>query len=688
MRTQQALLTTLLFTLGCTGTIDTHGTGATGGGDDSTTGGGSSSGGDDGTGGTGGSDGSGSDGQTGGRSSPIYPTQHPRIYLGSQAARLNAALAAHTPAADRFSSFVTQWENGADLWDFPAWAAALRGALTHNSNDCSKAIADVENQVSTAEGVIASGGSPDVARDSYLYSGEMLGNVILTYDWCFDQVSASQKQRWIAYADQTVWNIWHPDQAKYGSTAMPWSGWSVDNPSNNYYYSFLKATMLLGLATKGENPNADQWIAQFRTAKLGNELVPTFDRDLTGGGSREGTGYGNSMRKLFELYELWEATTGERIADLTPHTRASMLDWIHLTMPTLDRTAPIGDHSRDSSSAFFDYDRHYLLELATLFPTDALAGRVKAMLASSSVPQMGQGFMAPYDFIDDRPTVATTQLAGLDTTYYAPGTGVVATRSDWSKQATWVGLIAGPYTESHAHQDQGSLMIFKNDWLAYDACHDTHSGVRQELDQHAMVRLIRGGATVQQHQGTTSQVLGLQRGTGWMHVAADVTAAYGGDGDVQKVQREMVYLAPDVLVVYDRVKTSASVTQSWSLASPNAPSISGANATLGGLVVQRLVPASASSSSYSFAANDSDYRGGFRLDENVGGGDQRYLHVLSTAGHAVNAQAIGDNGVTVTLPDGRVAVITFDRDSAGATMVLAGATIALPATMTALPETI
>src|SRR5688500_8225376 len=56
---------------------------------------------------------------------PVYPTQHPRIYLTPNRARLNAALTAKTPAATRFKALVDQWVAGSSIWGFSAWNAVL-----------------------------------------------------------------------------------------------------------------------------------------------------------------------------------------------------------------------------------------------------------------------------------------------------------------------------------------------------------------------------------------------------------------------------------------------------------------------------------------------------------------------------------------------------------------------------------
>jgi hypothetical protein len=638
-------------------------------------------------------DGSGAPGGTGtgtGTMTPVFPTAHPRIYLTPNRARLAAALSAGTPAATRFKSIADQWVGGGDVYNFSAWNAALVGQLTGNATYCTKAVATIEAQVTAAEAQISAGQAPVVAADSYLDVGDMIGDLALVYDWCFDQVTAAQRTRWLAYADQAVSNVWHHDTAKWGSATIPWTGWATDDPSDNYYYSFLRATMLLGLASKGEDSQADAWIAQFHDTKLMNELVPTFKADLVGGGSREGTGYGVAMRRLFELYDLWQSTTGENIATTTTHARQSLLSMLHQLMPTGDRIAPTGDQSRDSTAAFFDYHRNYLQELIQQFSGDRLASRAKTQLAASSLPTMSTGFMAAYDFLYDDAGV-TAQPVDLNTTYHASGIGEVYARSGWDTHATWVNLIAGPYTEEHAHQDQGSLMIYKDGWLAYDSVIDSHSGLPQETTAHSLVRIDSGGQPVRQIVGTTPGLTALHQGTGYTHAAADLTSAYNGNSAVQKVQREIVYLQPDVVIVFDRVQSAAGTTQTWQLASPVAASISGTLAAIASsghtLKVQKI--AGGSMAVTPFTSVSSDYAGGFRLDETMSGGDNRYLHVLSIDAAASSVTPAGDAthpGVTVAMSNGHTATITFVRDDTGATLVLDGTTKSLAAGVDSLPE--
>jgi hypothetical protein len=357
-------------------------------------------------------------------------------------------------------------------------------------------------------------------------------------------------------------------------------------------------------------------------------------------------------------------------------------------MPTLDRYVPTGDQPRDVTAAFFDYHRIYLQELIALYPTDPVAPRAKAMLDGSNLPQLARPELLVFDFLYDNVDVTSQPLDGMGTSHYAPGIGQVYARSGWDRQATWINLIAGPYTEAHAHQDQGSLLIYKEGWLAADAVLGQQNGILQDVTSHSLVRIDSGGAPLRQSVNTTSQLVGLHRGADWLYAAADVTAAYKGNPAVGKVQREVVFLQPNVVIVYDRVNTGTGTSQVWQLATPTRPTLSGAIVTIPGshtLAVHRLAPAAAASSVYDMTRT-SGYLSGFRLDESVAGGDQRYLHVLSLDGAVSSATASGDSSVTVAMTSGQTATVSFDRDAIGASMMYGGSTVTLGPGVDAMPE--
>ena len=229
------------------------------------------------------------------------------------------------------------------------------------------------------------------------------------------------------------------------------------------------------------------------------------------------------------------------------------------------------------------------------------------------------------DFLYENRDVAASPMDALNTAYYASGIGEVYARSGWDTHATWVNMIAGPYTQSHAHQDQGSLMIYKDGWLAYDAVIDSHVGPDPgRRPRTASSASTAAASPIRQVANTESQVLGLHQGANWLYAAADLTPAYNGNSAISKVNREMVYLQPNVVIVYDRVASSsgthadlAARDAGGAVDQRHAPRRSRTRGHT--LSVQRLAPASASASATSMSSVSSDYHGGYRLDETGGG---------------------------------------------------------------------
>jgi hypothetical protein len=615
----------------------------------------------------------------------IQPLGTPRILI-SDAATLNryrTLVTSQAPSATRFKSLVDAEVAGSRAYDFKPWYAALMGRITGTASYCSFAVSRTESFVASEEALIASNQRATVAGDSYLEVGPTIGNVALVYDWCRDSMTASQRTRWMNYANQAVWNVWNYQQAKWGNTTYTWSGWSIDNPVNNYYYSFLEATMLLGLATYGENTQAQAWIDKFRTAKISNQLVPTFNRDLVGGGSREGTGYGTAMKNLWRLYDWWERSTTERIATLTPHTQASMAHLMHQITPTLDRLAPTGDHARDSTAELFDYHRDYLQVLMRLFPTDRLAGTAKSLLAASSVPRMANSFMYYSDFLYDHTDLATQPLASLATAYWGSGTGQFPMRSSWARDAAFANFICGPYSESHAHHDQGSFVLFKGNWLAYDSNIASASGIEQAESLHNLVRVEQNGTVITQREGAPQcQMLALAETANYAYGVARVTPIYDGKAGVVKVEREFLFLKPGTFIVMDRVQTSGTgMRRVWTLNTPVTPTVSGDNFSVvngsNRLDVTRLSPAGLTTQVNAWSGSGIASSGS-RVDVADANGDSSvFLHVMGTDGSVTSSarsDASGQTGAQVTMSNGRTATVRFSTTGTGGTLEIRDAT--------------
>jgi hypothetical protein len=605
---------------------------------------------------------------------------HPRILLNHTAtlSRLKQRLQSRNAAALRFRDLVDAQMAGSDAYAFQPWFAALMFRLTDDPLYATYAIMQTDAAVAAEEALFAQSLPAKVARDSYLEVGETIGNLALVYDWCHERLTPAQRARWLNYANQSVWNVWNPKKARWGEKGYAWTGWSVDNPSNNYYYSFLRATMLLGLASHGETEQAQSWLDTFRVAKLEHQLFPAFNRDLGGGGSREGTGYGTAMRNLYQLFDWWERSTGERLADRSPHTLASMAHLMHSTVPTLDRLAPTGDHARESSAALFDYHRDYLLELVALFPQERLSGIAKTYLEASSVKTMQHGFNAYIDFLYGEPEVQARPLADLATTYWGAGTGQLMMRSTWARDAVFANFICGPFTESHAHRDQGSFVIYRNGWLADDANTHSHSGIEQGEELHNLVRFEVAGVTVKQSNGPGCALTALADNPLFSFASARITSAYQKRAVVKRIERDFLFIKPDTFVVFDRTATMTGLHRIWTLNLPGTPTVDGDHLRSGSgsdrLDVHRLSPPGLKSEVIRWPTVGREMQGGFRVDVGDSGATGApFLNVIGTAGSvasAVRSDANDQIGAQITLADGREALVRFGVDSLTATLVL------------------
>ena len=533
-------------------------------------------------------------------------------------------------AYTRFRTWVDNAVNGSPGYAYEARDSALMFRSTRDPKYCIHAVGMVEQQVAQAEAAIAAGQRPVVAADSYLDVGPMIADVAMTYDTCAWRLTASQRQRWSAYAEQAVWNIWNYQNARWGNTSHPWSGWSVTNPGNNYHYSFIEATMSWALASRNAT-----WMSLLQTDKL--PKLEAYYRAMPTGGSLEGTGYGTAQMRLFSLYSMWKDATGIDLANANTHATNTIHWWTHATVPTLDRFAPLGDQSRNSVPEIYDYHRRLVLEARHL-TNDAPTQRIASWwLNNISVPQMGQGSNFRFDMLP----AGSNGAAPAALHYHGSGTGHLFARTGWDRNAMWMSYVAGKYNESHAHQDQGAFTLFANDWMAVTENIWSRSGIQQGTEVHNMLRFERSNTSAQQcaspandrivHQcaSTTSTMTVTPGANGALTVTSNLTPAYKGNPALSAWTRNLNFAARK-LTVRDNFTLAAGTTAFFQVQVPVQPTVSGSTVTAGRLRVRVLEPANATIALRNWnAVNAGEFTKGWRID--IGGGTTTYLVELSEA---------------------------------------------------------
>ncbi|MEO7431082.1 MAG: hypothetical protein ABIR62_03460 [Dokdonella sp.] len=517
-----------------------------------------------------------------------------------------------------FKAFVDEALAGDADYGFSATDAAYMYRLTGNAAYALLAVQTADAQVLAAEAAIAAGDAPAIADDQYLHAGPMIQDIALVYDWCPTQTTVQQRARWSNYAEQAVWNIWNFNQAQWGGHPHAWPGWGTDDPANNYHYSFLSATMYWALAS-----NSSTWTQLLQNQKWPEQQA--YTATIAGGGSQEGSGYGLSHATLFALYRIWRDATGSDIGNANAHLRESVDWWIHATVPTLDRTAAIGDQARASEPLIYDYHRHLMLEALDVSNDVTAKAHASWWLHAIALQDMQSEF-------NERDNLMSAGPGGsppADLVHVAPGTGQLFARTSWSTDAMWLQFAAGPFLQSHAHQDQGSFTLFEGSWLAVTENIWTQSGIQQGTETNNVVRFVHNGVTVPQREGTTSTMSVTTGANGNVHAVANLTPAFAGDPAIGSWQRSIDF-ADHVLTVSDAFALDAGTQAIFQVNTPVRPVVTDNTAIAGRLKVRVISPSTATLRVLDWTTmsnGDDTFHSGWRLD--VEGGTTGYIVELS-----------------------------------------------------------
>src|SRR5439155_7045842 len=158
-----------------------------------------------------------------------------------------------------------------------------------------------------------------------------LRNLMLAYDWMYDQFSTGERSLIVNVA--TNWVYWYHTNSGYAET----------RPVENYYAGYLQGIALTAVGTAGDTPYTESLLSLLRH-KLGNE-VPLMNQKLAGGDWAEGWNYGPYSVTEFSLVNTLLNDFGE---DWSPD-----FDWLqtlprslmYMTAPDFSQTRSYGGYS-------------------------------------------------------------------------------------------------------------------------------------------------------------------------------------------------------------------------------------------------------------------------------------------------------------------------------------------------------
>jgi hypothetical protein len=424
----------------------------------------------------------------------------------------------------------------------------------------------------------------DLSGDDYYDYRDVMPNMTAGYDWCWDQLSSTQRTQiagWLMDRADAVWPDTNPARA---------CGWAVDDPADNYYYGFLM-TWPAALAVYNEEPRAPTHLA-LGLQKF--QRVRSYtDGWGTGGVFAESTNY-DSTGRLGLVLDGHLTATGQDLMNTGGFTFLhDSLDWrIHGSVPTLDLYYPLGDQSRISIGPLSDYDRFRAL-IPTLDDADAMQRQYGKWWLDHITPNTSVwDFQSAWEFLyydEDAPSADYTQ--SFATSYLTSGPGILLKRSDWSPTATYWGAWSGPLEEGHQNADVNGFMIYKGGWLAGNTTIWSQSGIWN--DTLSSNNMTFGG--LEQDWQTpdaawpnpAGSIVKEEDASDYTYFAGQGAQAYVQDRShcgvkiVNDYTRKIAYLTPDLFLILDRVSlVDPTKAKEWHLHAQNSIVVSGRSWTV------------------------------------------------------------------------------------------------------------
>jgi hypothetical protein len=592
--------------------------------------------------------------------------------------------------------------------------------------------------------------------DRSRWSGEAFG---VTVDWIYPWLTDAQKRtirdvflRWSAELTRaTTTSHNHPEPlGVFNDKRLVSDRTRVRYSANNYFTAHARNLGLMALAFDAADDPGGQ-LRAYAGSATGAWLYMVDDMlrsDGRGGLPPDGLEYGPQTFAYVAELLLALHTAGVDESTRAPQARFDgnpwwdelIPAWFHLMSPRTVEHSWMG--SLYQPAWFGEGQKYYLGDPVDLFAPLGLWARdvgderrlaasrfIVRNLAPGGVEKLDERIAKNDDFrqsifyfllFDPSAKAPADPRPSLPRAHFAPGLGRLYARTGWDRDAATFDFGIGWNRIDHQHADGNSFGFYRHgEWLTKErtgygpniACSDYHDTLAVENDKpyHA------------KDEGDYRRII-WQRGSQWggdlndgdgkllAHVVDDryvyglgdattlYNSSYENAVDVTRVVRAIVWLSPDVVIVYDRAgtKKDGRFKRFW-LQLPALPTVSGKRAfvrtpTGQQLIVTTLLPSDAQLAG-EMAEPLKENSEPAELDPMVArlrvesrAREVRFLHVLEGA----DAKSTPDDPVLVDAGDELVAValrarglvVAFPRELGDAPRSLdeggSGSTIAVP----------
>lgn len=391
----------------------------------------------------------------------------------------------------------------------------------------------------------------------------------LLYDWLHDQVPEEER----AKARQTMREI----VAKH----LHGPGHYQDKSYHNGYYICLDAMATVGAALAGDDPAGLEYLQNAYASFLEGNMRNILSAGR-GGGWWEGYTYQHmSVPCIVRVIEIFRVATGIDLMEM-PELR----DFLHknawytfyMLVPWLKNTDAIEEDS---------WVRQQYLD-GDVFDRLRYAGQHKRRFLLYIIQRtrdpllhwflLNSGNQLTWSYTRDKiwdilwydpklpaqaPTPETMPLVD-----YIEGVGLIFMRSDWTDQATYVSFQCGDHFSFHHWQQNSQVSVHREGGLVPLMYGDAFklSGLRGGNLGETWAKVKANYAT-----GHVAQIQAFDHGACHTYVLGDFSDQLNGlDGG--RVTREVLFVRPDLVILFDRVKPETV----FSFHTHNAPRVEGA----------------------------------------------------------------------------------------------------------------
>jgi len=472
----------------------------------------------------------------------------------------------------------------------------------------------------------------------------------LVFDWAYDLLTPAQKSYIVTNLRYSTTYMTTPTQQyQFSFAAGGGPGWNGQS-------GVQAAIMMMGLATFGDNPSDD--VANQTNYEISNALaqfrsvVEPFYNSGYGVGfvPIEGSEYGwnEPLQWSKFIYSVLTAMGIDLRAEM-PNFMQDCTNWmLYFTSPGpstqylgLSTYQPLqyGDMASDALYYLPEGSREGALFLANL-GSGAAANYTRFWLDNIQ-PIFKVGWnphsLRYLDFLFHDSTWSTTDYRSvISTNYHSTGSDYLSLRSDWGNAATWLTFNSGYLLTNHAHQQAGHFTIYRNNqWLALDnpgysqgwESPEAHNVVMNKGSQDGiwkgpLVFKYTADPKIERYEATETQHVYVRGNVGGAYTSTQVKTTYGDWLNTQSLYRELVYIKPDYVVVYDRGTFRDPTLSRFQLSTPTAPIQAGGliTATNGGesIFLTPLLPANPQITLTDLSTVDTFYSNGFPYTNQTG----------------------------------------------------------------------